>query len=102
MSDAVEVVSKKMFEWFIKESDKPRLFENNNIRNTLWNMCASQIREIVEEGFRALSDEDPDQMIEIANKFYAVVNGLIWPDDDSRDFLSATVATFFLKNLKNV
>jgi len=46
--------SEKMFDWFINNSTSriPKLLENNIVRNTAWQMCASDIRAIVEEGLR--------------------------------------------------
>ena len=90
MSAIIEAVSKQMFDWFVKNSTChiPKLFENNNVRNIAWEMCASGIREIFEEGLRVphiFVDTDSDafdlyyeSLTSISYKFYDVVEGVIW------------------------
>ena len=82
MSLEIEIASKKMFKWFVDNSSVPKLLANNNVRNIAWETCSSQIRAIFEEGLR-LDKEDEDfeeNLINVSNKFYDVVVGLIWDE----------------------
>ena len=89
MSLTVETASRKMFDWFVKESSMTTLFKNKEVCAIVWNICASQFYEIFEEGLRLNpqqieddnNDEDDEDMDVIANRFYSIVVGLIWIND---------------------
>ena len=83
MSLEVETASKKMFNWFVMYSSVPKLLANNNVKNIVWEMCASPFRAIFEEAIALdmMSDQYDDDLIEVSNKFYDIVNGLMWDSD---------------------
>jgi hypothetical protein len=65
-----------MFNWFISKSPLPKLFQNDTIRNEVWENCAPDFRRIVEEGISAKGDDE--QLVQIIAKFYPIICGMIW------------------------
>jgi hypothetical protein len=82
MSIEIEIAAKQLFTWSIEYTHVPELFENNNVRNIAWEICASPIRALFEEALRLdrFSDNFEKDLSDVASKFYGIVNGLIWDD----------------------
>ena len=92
------VASKKMFNWFVRQSSMPQLFKNDVIRDAVWQMCKSQFCEIFEEGLVIEADEE---LTQLSNKFYRIVDGLIWNQSNrSRDDLCVNFE-MYLDEIKN-
>ena len=84
MSETIESASRKMFNWFVRESEMTKLFENTIVRDAVWGMCDLKFRKIFEEGLLVPEPEDDevlnDEICDVSDKFYHVVDGLIWND----------------------